>query len=150
MLSLDTRPQCWRLKSEFSRNEGFTLFLDAMNREQAISPLSLLGLTFVEDGGNISKNFGKLSNIDLLVEGSTSPSPPPIVSFSTEHFKLPFSPTEREALDNSFSILLKMCKKKVEILNGTPKKLKLTKLSTSSGIVSNYLAKPMSASPRNK
>ncbi|GEQ66836.1 hypothetical protein JCM33374_g499 [Metschnikowia sp. JCM 33374] len=126
MLSLDTRPQCWSFKSEFSRNEGFTLFLDAMKRVQAISPLSLLVLTFIKDGGNISKNFRKtLSNIDLLVEGSTSPSPPPIVSFSTKHFKLPFSPTEREALDNSFSILLKMCKKKVKNFERNPQKVKV-------------------------
>ncbi|GEQ70499.1 hypothetical protein JCM33374_g4177 [Metschnikowia sp. JCM 33374] len=121
-LALENMAQCCLFKSEYSRNEGFSLFLDAMKNIPVSSALSTLALKFADkDHGTTSECFSKtLSDLKSFVNGSSGPTQAPIDALSRKKTKQSFPITNSQQLDITMKILATMCKETVGELKVDP------------------------------
>ncbi|GEQ70511.1 hypothetical protein JCM33374_g4189 [Metschnikowia sp. JCM 33374] len=121
VLALENVTSCRRFKSEYSKNEGFSLFLDTMKKLRCFSPLSTLTSNFADNHLTTSKSFREtLSNLESFVNGSSVSTQVSNATFSRKTSKKLFSMTDREKIERAVKTLASMCEEKVEELKIDP------------------------------
>ncbi|GEQ66956.1 hypothetical protein JCM33374_g619 [Metschnikowia sp. JCM 33374] len=116
VLGLNLQGQCWYFRSEFSRNERFSLLASAKAKLDAPSTLEKLVLTFIEeDDKTISKRFKEtLVSTELLLRRISPPIKRRTSTISWKNIKQPLTLDRREARERKIDSLVLNCKKKVE------------------------------------